>query len=60
MYVGLVLLTIGLFQMAFIDTDGLALTSDDNTSYHYKRKLARRIHFLQDENLYPLFRVRFF
>ncbi len=59
MYIGLVLLTIGLFQMAFIDTDGLTLSPNENTSYQYKRKLARRIHFLQDENLYPLFRVSY-
>jgi hypothetical protein len=57
MYIGLVLLTIGLFQMAFIDSDGLTSTLNENVSYHHKRKLARRIYFLQDQNLYPLFRV---
>ncbi len=55
MYIGLVLLTIGLFQMAFIDTDGL--TSEDKSSYR-RRRLYRRIHFLQDQNLCPLFRVK--
>ena len=54
MYIGLVLLTIGLFQMAFIDTDGLTTSANEN-----RRKLARRIHFLQDQNLFPLFRVSF-
>jgi hypothetical protein len=49
MYIGLVLLTIGLFQMAFIDTDGLILSLNENFS--------RRIQFFQDQNLYPLFRV---
>jgi hypothetical protein len=57
MYIGLVLLTIGLFQMAFIDTDGLTTTSNDITSYRRQRRLTRRIHFLQDQNLCPLFRV---
>jgi len=51
MYIGLVLLTIGLFQMAFIDTDGLILSLNENFS--------RRIQFFQDQNLYPLFRVNF-
>ena len=55
MYIGLVILSIGLFQMAFIDTDGLTPISDQNS----KRKLARRIHCLQDQNLCPLFRVSF-
>jgi hypothetical protein len=56
MYIGLVILTIGLFQMAFIDTDGLASLSNSNTSFHYTR---RRMHFLHDQNLCPLFRVNF-
>ena len=55
MYIGLVVLTIGLFQMSFIDTDGLTRTSNQQ----YRGKLARRIHFLQDQNLCPLFRVIF-
>jgi hypothetical protein len=59
MYIGLVLLTIGLFQMAFIDTDGLASLSNSNTSFHYTRRLDRRMHFLHDQNLCPLFRVNF-
>jgi len=59
MYIGLVLLTIGLFQMAFIDTDGLASLSNSNTSVHYTRRLDRRMHFLHDQNLCPLFRVNF-
>ena len=56
MYIGLVLLTIGLFQMAFIDTDGLTPSSTLNS----KGKLKKRIHFLQDQNLCPLFRVKSF
>ncbi|CAF0803592.1 unnamed protein product [Adineta ricciae] len=55
MYIGLVLLTIGLFQMAFIDTDGLTPSSTLNS----KGKLKKRIHFLQDQNLCPLFRTLF-
>jgi hypothetical protein len=53
MYIGLVVLTIGLFQMAIIDTDGLTPISNPNP----KRKFKRRIHFLQDQRLCPLFRV---
>ena len=59
MYIGLVLLTIGLFQMAFIDTDGLASLSNGNTSFQYTRRSDRQIHFLHDQNLCPLFRVNF-
>ncbi|CAF1035094.1 unnamed protein product [Adineta steineri] len=59
MYIGLVLLTIGLFQMAFIDTDGLALISNENFSHYYTRKLTGQIHFLQDQNLRPFFRSLF-
>ena len=58
MYVGLVLLTIGLFQMAFIDTDGLISTSYKNKSYYNKKKYKKRLYFLQDPDLCPLFRVR--
>ena len=53
MYIGLVLLTICLFQMAFIDTDGLIISSNKNSS-------RRRMYFLQDQNLCPLFRVSFY
>lgn len=53
MYMGLVLLTIGLFQMAIIDTDGL--TPSPDATPKWKRK--KRMHFLQDQNLCPLFRV---
>jgi len=55
MYIGLVVLTIGLFQMAIIDTDGLTPASNQKP----KSKLKRRIHFLQDQRLCPLFRVKF-
>jgi hypothetical protein len=55
MYIGLFLLTIGLFQMAFIDTDGLTLSSNEN----FSSKSTSRMHFFQDQNLYPLFRVSF-
>ncbi len=54
MYIGLVILTIGLFQMAFIDTDGLIVPANRNSA----RKYPRRIHCLQDQNVCPLFRVR--
>jgi hypothetical protein len=53
MYIGLVLLTICLFEMAFIDTDGLIISSNKNSS-------RRRMYFLQDQNLCPLFRVSFY
>ncbi|CAF1353349.1 unnamed protein product [Adineta steineri] len=56
MYIGLALLTIGLFQMAFIDTDGLTPTSNPNS----KNKVKKRMHFLQDQNLCPLFRVKIY
>jgi hypothetical protein len=62
MYFGLTILSIGLFQMAFIDTDGLTSTTSTaivSTNTNLKRKLARRIHFLQDPNICPLFRVKF-
>jgi hypothetical protein len=55
MYIGLILLTIGLFQMAFIDTDGLAPSSNENLL----QKFSTQIHFLQDQRLCPLFRVNF-
>ncbi|CAF1300245.1 unnamed protein product [Rotaria magnacalcarata] len=58
MYVGLALLSIGLFQMAFIDTDGLAPITDQLT-LDGKRKLSKRIHFLQDQTICPLFRSLF-
>jgi hypothetical protein len=53
MYMGLVLLTIGLFQMSIIDTDGLTPSSNQKPKWARKK----RIHFLQDQNLCPLFRV---
>ena len=58
MYMGLVLLTIGLFQMSFIDTDGLTPSPNRATPYQQqKRRFGKRIHFLQDQSLCPLFRV---
>lgn len=61
MYIGLVLLTLSLFQMSFIDTDGLSQSSSRRSSYHeQKRRFNRRIHFLQDQSLCPLFRVSSF
>ena len=61
MYIGLVLLTLSLFQMAFIDTDGLSQSSSRRSAYQeQKRRFNRRIHFLQDQSLCPLFRVSHF
>ena len=58
MYVGLILLSIGFFQMAFIDTDGLASTSNPMISYdNHNRKLSKRMRFIQDQAICPLFRV---
>ncbi|UJR21620.1 hypothetical protein I4U23_024698 [Adineta vaga] len=59
MYIGLVLLTIGLFQMAFIDTDGLVPISNRNSSKFHSRSFTRQINFFQDQNLCPLFRSLF-
>ncbi|CAF0828060.1 unnamed protein product [Rotaria sp. Silwood1] len=61
MYIGLTLLSIGLFQMSFIDTDGLtSSTTDHMTAYdNHKKKLRKRMHFLQDQNICPLFRALF-
>ncbi|CAF4639071.1 unnamed protein product, partial [Rotaria sp. Silwood2] len=59
MYIGLVLLTIALFEMAFIDTDGLTSPSNEITSYYPTRRLPRRINFLKDRNICPLFRSLF-
>ncbi len=60
MYIGLVILSIGFFQMVFIDTDGLTrapnrIKSNENP----KKKLAKRMNFLQDQNICPFFRVKF-
>lgn len=52
MYIGLILLTIGLFQMIFIDNDGLKFELKRN------RKRKRR-HMFHDQYLLPFFRVRF-
>jgi hypothetical protein len=60
MYIGLVILSIGLFQMSFIDTDGLTSTPNKIISNENpKKKISKRIHFLQDQNICPLFRVKF-
>ncbi|CAF1173505.1 unnamed protein product [Rotaria sordida] len=59
MYIGLILLTIALFEMAFIDTDGLISSSNENTTYYPGRILSRRINFFQDQNICPLFRSLF-
>ncbi|CAF0852419.1 unnamed protein product [Adineta ricciae] len=59
MYIGLVLLTIGLFQMAFIDTDGLVPISNTNSSTYHSRHFGRQISLIHDENLCPLFRSLF-
>lgn len=59
MYIGLVLVTIGFFQMSFIDTDGLTPPANRKSAYQQqKRRFNGRIHFLQDQSLCPLFRVR--
>lgn len=59
MYIGLVILTIGLFQMSFIDTDGLTPTSNRNLSNdNTKKSLKKRVHCLHDQNMCPLFRVK--
>jgi hypothetical protein len=55
MYIGLILLTICLFQMAFIDNDGLTLISNENLL----RKYTKHRQFLRNQNLSPLFRVNF-
>jgi hypothetical protein len=55
MYIGLILLTICLLQMAFIDNDGLTLLSNENLL----RKHLRHGQFLRNKNLNPLFRVGF-
>ena len=60
MYIGLVLLTIGLFQMAFIDTDGLVPISNTNSSTFQPRHFGRQISLIHDQNLCPLFRVKYF
>lgn len=61
MYIGLAILSIALFQLSFIDTDGLTRvpsTNKDNIDKtNPKKKFAKRIHFLQDQNICPLFRV---
>jgi len=58
-YVGLVILSIGLLQMAFIDTDGLTRTIRANPMNRTtKRKFSKRMHLLQDQNIFPLFRVK--
>lgn len=58
MYIGLVLLTLSLFQMSFIDTDGLTPPTNRRSAYQeQKRRFSGRIHFLQDQSLCPLFRV---
>ncbi|CAF1005525.1 unnamed protein product [Rotaria sp. Silwood1] len=60
MYIGLVLLTIALFEMAFIDTDGLTSSSNETiTFYPRRRRLPRQINFLKDQNMCPLFRSLF-
>ena len=59
MYIGLAILSIALFQMAFIDTDGLTRVSNPIVSNtNPKKKLTKRINFLQDQNIGPLFRVK--
>ena len=58
MYMGLVLLTISLFQLAFIDTDGLTSPPARSSMAHQtKKRFTRSIPFLQDQSLYSLFRV---
>lgn len=63
MYIGLAILSISLFQLSFIDTDGLTRTaphSDNVDKTNPKKKFAKRMHFLQDQNICPLFRVSLF
>lgn len=58
LYIGLALLSIGLLQMAFIDTDGLTPISSDVSSFETgKKKLGKRMKCFQDQNICPLFRV---
>ena len=52
MYIGLVLLTIGLFQMSFIDTDGFISNKESRT------RRVRQNNILNDNNLGALIRVR--
>lgn len=59
MYMGLVLLSIGLLQLSIIDTDGLThIYTRPSIQKSSKRRFTRRIHFLQDQSLYSLFRVK--
>ena len=62
MYIGLAILSVGLFQLSFIDTDGLTRMAPRQTiaQTNPKRKFTKRIHFLQDQNICPLFRVNFY
>jgi len=61
MYIGLAILSIGLFQMSFIDTDGLTPPSNQTISNENpKKKLGKRMHFLHDQNICPFFRVNFY
>lgn len=57
MYVGLILLTIGLFDMAFVDSDALISYPYEDTSNSRSRRLPRRINFFKDQTVFPLFRV---
>ena len=59
MYLGLGLLTLSLFQLAFIDTDGLtAPPARSSMAHSTKKRFTRSIPFLQDQSLYSLFRVK--
>ncbi len=61
MYIGLAILSIGLFQMSFIDTDGLTPPSNQIISNENpNKKLTKRMHFFHDQNICPFFRVNFY
>ncbi|CAF3278440.1 unnamed protein product [Rotaria socialis] len=59
MYIGLFLLTIGLFEMAFIDTDGLISSSNEDQFYYQSRKLSSPLSFFKRQLVFPLFRSIF-
>ena len=57
MYIGLLLLTTGLFLLAFIDTDGLTPSVHVDQHRSRRRDPSRRTESFHNHHLYPLFRV---
>ena len=58
MYIGLLLLTTGLFLLAFIDTDGLTPPVHVDSHRSHRRHPSRRTESFNNHHLYPLLRVR--